>query len=61
MNNTDTHLYYMFHKPAGCITARTDPRHKTVMDFFPKAEKEMLHPVGRLDMDTQMMAFSPII
>lgn len=53
MNNTDTHLYYMFHKPAGCITARTDLRHKTVMDFFPKAEKEMLHPVGRLDMDTE--------
>ena len=29
-------FYYMFNKPAGCITARRDPRHKTVMDYFPE-------------------------
>lgn len=44
--------YYMFHKPAGCITARTDPRHKTVMDYFPD-EMVRLFPVGRLDKDTE--------
>ena len=29
-------MYYMFNKPKGCITARTDEKHKTVMDYFPE-------------------------
>lgn len=45
--------YYMFHKPSGCITARRDPRHKTVMDYFPEELREKLFPVGRLDKDTE--------
>lgn len=45
--------YYMFHKPKGCISARTDPRHKTVMDYFPEHKREVLFHVGRLDMDTE--------
>ncbi len=45
--------YYMFNKPAGCITARHDERHKTVMDYFPEEEREKLFPVGRLDKDTE--------
>lgn len=45
--------YYMFNKPAGCVTARTDSMHKTVMDFFPEGERGELHPVGRLDKDTE--------
>ena len=44
--------YYMFHKPAGCITARKDERHKTVLDYFEKEEQAGLFPVGRLDKDT---------
>ncbi len=45
--------YYMFNKPAGIVTARTDTTHKTVMDYF-KAEKNAnLFPVGRLDKDTE--------
>lgn len=44
--------YYMFNKPGGCITARKDTTHKTVMDYFPESMREVLHPVGRLDMDT---------
>lgn len=45
-------LYYMFNKPPGCVTARSDAVHKTVMDFFPAELAVKLHPVGRLDMDT---------
>lgn len=45
--------YYMFNKPSGCITARSDPRHKTVMDYFPQEKRDILHPIGRLDKDTE--------
>ena len=43
----------MFFKPSGCITARRDPRHKTVMDYFPEDKRDTLFPVGRLDKDTE--------
>lgn len=43
----------MFNKPRGCVTARTDPRHKTVMDYFPEEKRNQLFPVGRLDKDTE--------
>ena len=45
--------YYMFHKPKGCITARKDDRHDTVLDFFKEEERPGLFPVGRLDKDTE--------
>lgn len=45
-------LYFMFNKPQGCVTARSDAVHKTVMDYFPADLAAKLHPVGRLDMDT---------
>lgn len=45
--------YYMFHKPAGCITARKDERHRTVLDYFEESEQPGLFPVGRLDKDTE--------
>lgn len=45
--------YYMFNKPAGCITARTDARHKTVMDYFKELDNDRLSPVGRLDLETE--------
>lgn len=45
--------YYMLHKPGGCITARSDPRHKTVMDYLPEEKRHALFPVGRLDKDTE--------
>ena len=44
--------YYMFNKPQGCVTARRDERHKTVMDYFPECDRVVLFPVGRLDRDT---------
>ena len=45
--------YYMLHKPRGCVTARRDDRHKTVMDYFPEEKRDVLFPVGRLDKDTE--------
>jgi 16S rRNA pseudouridine516 synthase len=45
--------YYMFHKPRGCVSARCDERHKTVMDYFPEEKREKLFHVGRLDKDTE--------
>ena len=45
--------YYMFHKPAGCVTAVTDAMHKTVMDFMKDLSRKELVPVGRLDIDTE--------
>lgn len=46
-------LYYMFNKPQGCITARSDALQRTVMEYFPKELAGELFPVGRLDKDTE--------
>ena len=45
--------YYMFNKPKGCVTARTDSLHKTVMVYFPENMRHTFHPAGRLDKDTE--------
>lgn len=45
--------YFMFNKPKGCVTARTDKLSKTVMDYFPEEQRQLLHPIGRLDKDTE--------
>jgi 16S rRNA pseudouridine516 synthase len=50
-------VYYMFHKPAGCVTARKDPMHPTVLDYFNKVNTDGLFPVGRLDKDTEGLLF----
>ena len=42
----------MMNKPAGYLTARSDRSRPTVMDLLPR-ELQTLHPVGRLDMDTE--------
>jgi 16S rRNA pseudouridine516 synthase len=46
-------VYYMFHKPNGCITARQDLNSKTVLDYFDTEHNKGLFPVGRLDKDTE--------
>ena len=48
--------YYMLYKPGGCVTARTDNLHKSVMDFIKDGRKD-LSPVGRLDLDTTGLLF----
>ena len=45
-------LYYMINKPAGCITACRDEIRRTVMEYLPPDLARVLHPVGRLDLDT---------
>ena len=45
--------YYMFYKPIGCVTARTDDRYPTVMEYFKELQNENLSPVGRLDLETE--------
>lgn len=47
-----TYEYYMFHKPAGCVSATEDNCHKTVLDYI-DAKRKDLFPVGRLDIDTE--------
>ena len=46
-------VYYMFNKPKNCVTARRDELKPTVMDYFPEEWRDKLHPVGRLDLDTE--------
>lgn len=44
--------YYMFHKPVGCITAKRDNCHLTIMEYLTDLKSEDIHPLGRLDKDT---------
>ena len=53
MSNEMEKKYIMFHKPSGCVTAKSDEKHKTVMEYFDEELQEILHPVGRLDKDTE--------
>lgn len=46
-------VYYMFHKPSGCVTARTDEDCRTVLDYFDPDHRAGIFPVGRLDKDTE--------
>ncbi|MBI2027738.1 MAG: rRNA pseudouridine synthase [Deltaproteobacteria bacterium] len=46
------HEYFLFHKPKGYITAKSDPEGKpTIYDILPK-KLHHLNPVGRLDLNT---------
>ncbi|MGD8192582.1 pseudouridine synthase [Brevibacillus ginsengisoli] len=46
-------VYVMLNKPPGFISATEDPRHKTVVDLLPYEWAIKVHPVGRLDIDTE--------
>lgn len=45
--------YYLFYKPAGCVSATEDREHRTVMDYLTDTVRGDLFPVGRLDIDTE--------
>ena len=45
-------VYYVLHKPSGCVSATEDSRHRTVLSYIRESRKG-LFPVGRLDMDTE--------
>ncbi len=49
----EKYVYYLFHKPAGCVTAKQDNVHKTVMDYIGEEVPTDVSPVGRLDLDTE--------
>ncbi len=50
----EKYVYYLLHKPAGCVTAKQDNVHKTVMEYFPEnIRAKDISPVGRLDLDTE--------
>ena len=49
----EKYSYYLLHKPAGCVTAKSDATHTTVMDFLPEDIHNDCAPVGRLDLDTE--------
>ncbi|MEG0962343.1 MAG: pseudouridine synthase [Lachnospiraceae bacterium] len=48
-----TFEYYLFYKPAGCVSATTDASHTTVLDYITSKNRKDLFPVGRLDLDTE--------
>lgn len=45
-------LYLMLHKPAGILSATSDPEHRTVLDLIDDPDKLTLHIAGRLDRST---------
>ena len=45
--------YYMLNKPRGLVTSKSDPVNPTVMECFPPDIGAPIHPIGRLDMDTE--------
>ncbi len=50
----EKYVYYLLHKPAGCVTAKQDNVHKTVMEYFSEdIRAKDIAPVGRLDLDTE--------
>lgn len=49
----EKYRYFLLHKPAGCVSATTDTREKTVLDLLPEELRKDLFPVGRLDKDTE--------
>lgn len=42
-------LHLMLHKPAGILSATSDPVHRTVLDLIDHPDKDTLHLAGRLD------------
>ena len=49
----EQYSYYIFHKPAGCITANSDSSHQTIMEYLPSEVSRKCSAVGRLDKDTE--------
>lgn len=45
-------LHLMLHKPAGVLSATSDPVHRTVIDLIDDPDRHTLHLVGRLDRNT---------
>lgn len=48
----NTPVYIMLNKPAGMVSATSDPIHQTAVDCLPEALREGIHIVGRLDFNS---------
>jgi len=44
--------YIMLNKPAGCVSATSDPEHQTVIDLITEPFAGLLHLAGRLDKES---------
>lgn len=44
--------YLMLHKPVGVVSATQDPEHRTVIDLLSHPNRDELHIVGRLDLNS---------
>ncbi len=49
----EEYVYYMLSKPAGVISASSDPNERTVVALIDEQHRKDLFPVGRLDRDTE--------
>ena len=49
---SNTPRYILLHKPAGILSATTDPTHRTVIDLIDEPWAHELHLAGRLDRST---------
>lgn len=49
----EPYVYYMFHKPKGCVSATKDNVYPTVISYIDNPKGYELFPVGRLDVDTE--------
>ncbi len=52
LTKTEKRRYIMLNKPAGCVSATTDPEHETVIDLIDTDYAESLHIAGRLDKES---------
>lgn len=48
-------VYLMLNKPSGVVSATKDQQHRTVLDVIAHRQKDQLHIVGRLDLNTTGM------
>lgn len=48
----NTPRYIMMHKPIGVVSATKDQQHQTVIDLLTTSQREGLHIVGRLDLNS---------
>ena len=54
LHDSGTRRYLALHKPKGCVTTTDDPEGRpTVMDLLGPGGAKGLHPVGRLDYNTE--------
>lgn len=54
LNDSGARRYLAMHKPKGCVTTTDDPEGRpTVMDLLGPGAANGLHPVGRLDYNTE--------